>query len=80
MQYINKGRQTILGSIAEGWVNIVIGFTINYTANLIILPQFGFHSLTMKTNFEIGLLYTVISLVRQYVVRRWFNGMKWGNK
>lgn len=72
--------QTKLGSWAEAWANIAVGFTINYVANLIILPLFGFHSLTALTNFEIGMLYTVISLVRSFVLRRWFNGLKFGNK
>ena len=72
--------QTIMGSIAESWVNILIGFTINYLANLAILPLFGFHSLTLWHNFEIGMIYTLISLVRSYCVRRWFNRLKWGNR
>lgn len=72
--------QTRLGSIAEAWANIAVGFAINFTANWCILPLFGFNSLTLRTNFEIGLLYTLISLVRSYVLRRWFNGLKFGNK
>ena len=60
-------------------MNIAVGFTINYCANLIILPLFGFASLTPGKNFIIGLLYTVISLVRQFVIRRWFNGRTWGH-
>lgn len=71
--------QTKLGSIAEAWANIGVGFGVNFTANILILPLFGFTSLTIKTNFEIGLLYTVISLIRSYVLRRWFNGLKFGN-
>jgi hypothetical protein len=72
--------QTQLGSFIEASANIVVGFVVNFTANLLILPAFGFRSLTFKTNFEIGLLYTVISLARSYVLRRWFNGLKFGNK
>ncbi len=72
--------QTKLGSITEAWANIAVGFTINYTANMLILPLFGFTNLTAWKNFQLGLLYTVISLVRSYVLRRWFNGLKFGNK
>lgn len=71
--------QTKLGSIAEAWANIAVGFSINFTANWLILPLFGFHDLTLKNNFIIGILYTVISLVRSYVLRRWFNGLRFGN-
>jgi hypothetical protein len=72
--------QTKFGSVIESLANIAVGFTINFTANLIILPLFGFHNLTVRNNFIIGILYTVISLVRSYVLRRWFNGLKFGNK
>jgi hypothetical protein len=72
--------QTKLGSIAEAWANIAVGFGINFTANLLILPLFGFKGLTVRNNFIIGIIYTVISLVRSYVLRRWFNGLKFGNR
>ena len=72
--------QTKLGSIAEAWANIAVGFGINFTANLLILPLFGFKGLTIRNNFVIGIIYTVISLVRSYVLRRWFNGLKFGNR
>lgn len=65
--------QSRIGSLVEAWVNVLIGFWINFFANLVILPMFGFTSLTVATNFVIGLLYTVISVARSYVIRRWFN-------
>lgn len=68
------------GSIVEAKTNIAVGFVINYVANMTILPLFGFDSLTPGKNFVIGLLYTGISLVRQFAIRRWFNGLKWGHK
>lgn len=71
--------QTKLGSAIEAWSNIAVGFTVNFMANLLILPLFGFSSLTVRNNFIIGILYTIISLVRQYVLRRWFNGLKFGH-
>lgn len=71
--------QTRWGSFAEAWANIAVGFTINYIANLIILPLFGFHGLTAGKNFIIGVLYTGISLIRQFVLRRYFNGLRFGH-
>lgn len=70
--------QTKAGSLAEAWVNIFIGFSINYCANLLIFPLFGMH-ISPSNNFLLGCVYTVISLVRSYVLRRWFNGLKFGN-
>ena len=70
--------QTKLGSFIESWANIAIGFTINYFANLAILPMFGL-MVTASDAFGIGVIFTVISLVRSYVIRRWFNGLNFGN-
>jgi hypothetical protein len=58
----------------------VVGFAVNWTANMLILPQFGFTTITGVTAFEIGLAFTVISFVRSFCLRRFFNWIKWGNK
>lgn len=73
------GTQTWWGSIVEAKTNIVVGFAINWTANMLVLPLFGFSSLTASKAFGIGLVFTIISILRQLVIRRWFNGMKFGN-
>ena len=65
-------RQTKLGSFYESLINVAIGFGINFVANLVILPLFGF-DITLTDNLYIGLLYTVVSVARSYVVRRWFD-------
>lgn len=70
--------QTKLGSFAEAWANIAVGFTVNYFANLLIFPLFGLH-IGLAANFLMGAIYTAISLVRSYILRRWFNGLKFGN-
>ena len=64
--------QSKLSSFIEAWVNIFIGFAINFGANLCIFPLFGFH-ISLQANFLMGVIYTGISLVRQYCIRRWFN-------
>jgi len=65
-------RQTRLGSWLEAGTNIAVGFSINFIANLAILPAFGFH-VTGRQAFDIGLIFTFISLLRSYVLRRVFN-------
>ena len=64
--------QTRMGSLIEACMNVLIGFVINMVANFVILPMVGFH-ITLGQNLFIGLLYTVISVARSYVIRRWFN-------
>jgi hypothetical protein len=67
-------NQTRLGSLIEAVMNVAIGFAINFCANLVILPLIGF-DISVGQNLFIGVLYTVISVARSYVVRRWFNSM-----
>lgn len=67
--------QSPRSAIMEAWVNIVIGFSINFVANLVVIPlaiEGGGH-LTVSGNFWMGWVFTTISIIRQYVIRRWFN-------
>lgn len=65
-------NQTRLGSLIEVCINILIGFSINWVANMYILPLYGF-KITGGQAFSMGLIFTAISVVRGYVIRRWFN-------
>lgn len=65
-------NQTRLGSLIEACINVLIGFAINFVANMLILPLIGFH-ITAGQNLFIGVLYTFVSVARSYVIRRWFN-------
>jgi hypothetical protein len=58
-------------AIIEAWTNIVIGFAINFVANLLILPLIG-AEFTLAQNFWMGWIYTSVSILRQYAIRRWF--------
>lgn len=65
-------NQSRLGSLIEALFNVAIGFGINMAANFLILPLIGFN-ITLGQNLFVGVLYTVISVARSYVIRRWFN-------
>lgn len=64
--------QTRLGSIVETVTNTAVGYGINFAANLTVLPMFGYH-VKIGDNVIIGVIYTVISVVRSYVIRRVYN-------
>ncbi len=67
--------QSQRGSIREAWFNTLIGFGINYCANLLIFPLFGMH-ISPANNLLLGVLYTLISVARSYCVRRTCNRMR----
>jgi len=64
--------QSRRGSFVEAWINVLIGFTINFMANLVIFPIFGWQISVME-NLGLGVVYTAISVARSYAIRRWFN-------
>ena len=65
--------QSRLSSFYEACMNIAIGFTINFFANLVLIPYFLGVEVPLAANWWMGCAYTAISLVRSYVIRRWFN-------
>lgn len=66
-------EQSKLSSLVEASMNIVIGFVIALLSQIVVFPVVGIHGVPLSTNLEIGAYFTAISLVRSYVIRRWFN-------
>ena len=69
--------QSPRSAITEAWLNIAVGFTVNFVMNLLIVPMAvtGGH-LSLEANWWMGWIFTTASIVRQYVIRRWFNGLQ----
>ena len=65
-------QQTRLCSLIESLMNIAIGYGVALLSQIAIFPLFGIH-VPLTTNLWIGAWFTAISLVRSYVIRRWFN-------
>lgn len=63
--------QTKAHSLIESLTNVAIGYVVALTSQLAIFPMFGIH-VPFTDNILIGLWFTVISVVRSYVLRRWF--------
>jgi len=56
----------------EALVNLAVGYVVALAANVIVLPLFGFHP-SLAEHAAIGLVFSVISVVRSYCLRRLFN-------
>lgn len=65
-------NQTRVGSLIEAAMNTIIGFFVSLIAMPFILPVFDIHP-SASTNLGIVSIFTVISVARGYVVRRFFN-------
>jgi uncharacterized membrane protein (DUF485 family) len=58
-------------SLIESISNVVIGYFVALLSQIIIFPVFGI-KVTLKENIYIGLWFTVVSIVRSYILRRIF--------
>ena len=66
--------QSRLMSLIEAWANVFVGYWVSVAANYVVLPWFGFH-VSAGQAIGIGVIFTAISLVRSYLLRRCFNRM-----
>ncbi len=64
--------QTKLGSLIEAVMNTCIGAGINMLGQLWIFPAVGLN-VPFSTNLTIAAFFTVISVARGFLVRRYFN-------
>jgi hypothetical protein len=64
--------QTKLQSLIESLLNILIGYGVAIASQVLIFPMFDIH-IPLSSNLWIGMWFTIISLIRSYAIRRWFN-------
>lgn len=58
-------------SLIESITNVIVGYFVALLSQIIIFPFFGIH-VTIRDNIFIGLWFTVISIIRSYILRRIF--------
>lgn len=64
--------QSKLESLYEASINIFIGFVIAFISQLVFFPIVGIE-VTLDQNFILTVLFTLVSIIRTYIVRRYFN-------
>lgn len=63
-------------SFLKSIVSTAVGFGVAMIANALVLPLFGYTP-SLKENFIITCIYTVISVARGYALERIFEAMGW---
>jgi len=63
--------QTRWHSLIESCTNVVVGYLVAVGSQIVIFPVFDV-SVALVDNFLIGIWFTVVSIIRSYLVRRWF--------
>lgn len=59
-------------SAIEAVANVALGYIVAITAQVAIFPLFGI-DIPISEHLAIGALFTVVSLLRSYILRRLFN-------
>lgn len=68
-------KQTRRASLVETLTNVAIGYIVAVGAQVVIFPWFGIH-ISLAADAAIGLLFTVVSIVRSYALRRMFETLR----
>jgi len=68
-------KQTRTASAVESIANIIIGFLIQYFFLYAVLYSIGV-TITWAQNFYVGVVMTVVSLIRAYALRRLFEELR----
>ena len=66
--------QTRWMSLAESLTNIAVGYALAVLTQIAVFPIFGLQA-SLGENLLIGGIFTLISLLRSFVLRRVFNAL-----
>ena len=68
-------KQSRLMSLVESLANVLVGYGVAVITQMLVFPLFGFAA-SLQDNLAIGLVYTAVSLVRSYLLRRAFEALR----
>ena len=59
-------------SFIESLTNVAVGCGVAIASQYLVFPIFGIHGVTFGEHVGITLFFTIISIIRSYILRRWF--------
>ena len=62
-------------SLVEAVTNIVVGYGLAVLTQIAVFPLLGLQ-VALRETFLLGLIFTLVSLIRSYTLRRIFNTLK----
>jgi hypothetical protein len=68
-------KQSRRMSMLESVANVMIGYGVAIVTQVIVFPWFGLH-VSLGDNLAIGTIFTVVSLIRSYALRRVFEHIR----
>ena len=68
-------KQSRLMSLVESLANVLVGYGVAVVTQMVVFPLFGL-AVTVTENLLIGLIFTAVSIVRSYALRRGFEALR----
>jgi hypothetical protein len=68
-------KQTRKASLIETVLNTALGYGVALASQIIVFPWFGIN-IPISSNIAIGLIFTVISIARGFILRRAFEQLR----
>jgi hypothetical protein len=68
-------KQSRLMSMVESLANVLVGYGVAVVTQMAVFPLFGL-AVTVTENLLIGLIFTAVSIVRSYALRRGFEALR----
>jgi hypothetical protein len=68
-------KQSRLMSLIEAITNVIVGYGVAVMTQILIFPIFGLHT-TLAQNLQMGLLFTGVSIIRSFLLRRLFEAIR----
>ena len=78
MKQLNTPADSVQKSLTETLLDIFLGFMMFLPVNYFVLPLVAgpIAEYSILTAIQIGIMFSVISLVRKFALRRWFEKMR----
>ena len=67
--------QSRLMSAVEATANVAVGYGIAVMTQVMVFPLFGLNA-SLIENLILGSIFTIVSLIRSYALRRMFNALR----
>jgi hypothetical protein len=62
-------------SLVESVANVLVGYIVAVATQVLVFPLFGLHA-TLSQNLMIGSIFTCVSLIRNFLLRRAFEARR----
>ena len=68
-------KQSRLMSLVESLANVLVGYSVAVATQMLVFPLFGI-AVSITENLLIGSIFTAVSIVRSYALRRGFEALR----